>query len=193
MGEYQNMLHASLNVGIDPFAIREVVYQATAYLEIGCIYDYVVVRSEIMKQHGIKLPLEEQTTTDEHSRFDKSLTKQVELFGAGIADRQTSGPALRKNVNRWLADNCFGDYYTRTWLNNQEREMITFCYILSQCGCENQLRGHAMGNLGVGNDEKKMYQVVEQCMPYIGYPRTLNAILLMKLLQKQQVKDKWNE
>ena len=93
-----------------------------------------------------------------------------------MAKRQTDGPVLRRNINRWLADNCFGDYYTRSGLNDQEREMITFCFILAQGGCENQLRGHTAGNFGVGNDKEKLYSIVEQCMPYIGYPRSLNAM-----------------
>ena len=102
--------------------------------------------------------------------------KQVELFGEDMVKRQTDGPVLRRNINRWLADNCFGDYYTRNGLNDQEREMITFCFILAQGGCENQLRGHTVGNFGVGNDKEKLYSIVEQCMPYIGYPRSLNAV-----------------
>lgn len=176
MGEFQNMLHAALNVGIDPVAIKEVIYQATAYLGIGRTYDYLMAANQIMEQHGIKLPLAPQATTNEESRFEDGLAKQVELFGEGMAKRQTDGPVLRKNINRWLADNCFGDYYTRNGLNDQEREMITFCFILAQGGCENQLRGHTAGNIGVGNDKEKLYSVVEQCMPYIGYPRSLNAM-----------------
>ena len=54
--------------------------------------------------------------------------------------------------------------------------MITFCFFLAQGGCENQLRGHTAGNFGVGNGKEKLYSVVEQCMPYIGYPRSLNAL-----------------
>ena len=99
-----------------------------------------------------------------------------QLFGEDMVKRQTDGPVLRRNINRWLADNCFGDYYTRNGLNDQEREMITFCFILAQGGCENQLRGHTVGNFGVGNDKEKLYSIVEQCMPYIGYPRSLNAM-----------------
>ena len=57
--------------------------------------------------------------------------------------------------------------------------MITFCFILAQGGCENQLRGHTAGNLLAGNDEEKLYSVVEQRMPYIGYPRTLNAMSII--------------
>ena len=60
-----------------------------------------------MKEHNIPLPLEAQGTTDENSRFDKGLEKQVALFGEGMAKRQTEGPVLRRNINRWLADNLF--------------------------------------------------------------------------------------
>lgn len=176
LGEFRNMLHASLNIGIEPIAIKETIYQATAYLGIGRTYDFLIAANEIMEQHGVKLPLAPQATTDETTRFDAGLAKQVTLFGPGMAKRQTEGPVLRRNINRWLADNCFGDYYTRTGLNDQEREMITFCFILAQGGCENQLRGHTAGNFGVGNGKEKLYSVVDQCMPYIGYPRSLNAM-----------------
>lgn len=176
MGEFQNMLHAALNTGVDPVAIKEVIYQATAYLGIGRTHDFLVAANRIMEQHGVKLPLASQATTDESTRYEAGLDKQVALFGADMAKRQTDGPVLRRNINRWLADNCFGDYYTRNGLNDQERELITFCFLLAQGGCENQLRGHTAGNFGVGNDKEKLYSVVEQCMPYIGYPRSLNAM-----------------
>ena len=32
----------------------------------------------------------------------------------------------KATVNKWLAANCFGDYYTRTGLDLKQREMITF-------------------------------------------------------------------
>lgn len=174
MGEFQNMLHAALNMGVEPVAIKEVIYQATAYLVIGRTHDFLLAANKIMEQHGVKLPLAPQATTNEDTRFEQGLAKQAELFGSDMAKRQA--PTLRRNINRWLADNCFGDYYTRTGLNDQEREMITFCFLLAQGGCENQLRGHTAGNFGVGNGKERLYGVVEQCMPYIGYPRSLNAM-----------------
>lgn len=185
LSEFKNMVHASLNMGIDPVAIKEVVYQATAYLGIGRTYDYLIASNEIMKAHGIELPLASQSTTDASTRFEKGLNKQVSLFGEGMAKRQTEGPVLRRNINRWLADNCFGDYYTRNGLNDQEREMITFCFILAQGGAENQLRGHTKGNLDNGNNKEKLYSVVEQCMPYIGYPRSLNAMSIIDEVTKK--------
>lgn len=184
MGEFRNMLHAALNMGIEPIAVKEVIYQAAAYLGIGRIYDFLVAANQIMEQHGVELPLTGQATTDEKTRFQEGLAKQVSLFGPDMAKRQTEGPVLRRNINRWLADNCFGDYYTRNGLNDREREMITFCFLLAQGGCENQLKGHTAGNLGVGNDKEKLYSVVEQCMPYVGYPRSLNAMNIIDEVSK---------
>ena len=78
--------------------------------------------------------------------------------------------------NRWLAANCFGDYYTRTGLDLAQREMITFCFLMAQGGCEPQLTAHAKGNMNLGNDKEFLLRVVSQCLPYIGYPRSLNAV-----------------
>ena len=114
MGEFQNMLHAALNIGVDPVAIKETIYQATAYLGIGRTCDFLIAANGIMEQHGVRLPLAPQASTNEETRFERGLAKQVELFGPDMAKRQMDGPALRRNINRWLADNCFGDYYTRT-------------------------------------------------------------------------------
>ena len=176
MGPFRQAVGSALGDGVEPVAIREVIYQATAYLGIGRVQDFLLAADEVMVARGIVLPLPAQGTADAANRFDKGLAKQVALFGEGMAKVQTDGPAARRNVNRWLADNCFGDYYTRTGLGDKEREMITFCFLLAQGGCENQLRGHTRGNLGVGNDKGRLYAFVEQCMPYIGYPRTLNAM-----------------
>lgn len=128
-----------------------------------------------MEEFRITLPLPSQKTVTEKTRFHDGLEKQVSLFGPGMRKQQIDAPEF-SDINRWLADNCFGDYYTRNGLNDREREMIAFCFILAQGGCENQLGGHTAGNIMAGNDKSKLYSIVEQCMPYIGYPRTLNAM-----------------
>lgn len=54
--------------------------------------------------------------------------------------------------------------------------LITFCFLMAQGGCEPQLAAHAKGNMNLGNDKDFLVRVVSQCLPYIGYPRSLNAI-----------------
>ena len=51
--------------------------------------------------------------------------------------------------------------------------MITFCFLAAQGGCEPQLTSHAKGNMNMGNDKDFLIRVVSQCLPYIGYPRSL--------------------
>lgn len=104
-------------------------------------------------------------------RLEKGVQAQVDIFGDGMKEFYKGG-----HINRWLAGNCFGDIYTRTGLNLKQREMITFCYIAAQGGCEPQLTSHAAGNMNLGNDKQFLISVVSQCVPYIGYPRSLNAI-----------------
>ena len=169
-------LHEAMKDGVDPIAIREAVYQAAAYLGLGRILPFLHTADALMQEHGLSLPLPPQGTTNADDRFEKGLDKQVQLFGEGMRKQQSEAPQPRRNINRWLAANCFGDYYTRNGLNDAQRELVTSCLILAQGGCENQLRGHTAGNLGVGNDAAKLYGAVEQCMPYIGYPRSLNAM-----------------
>ena len=48
--------------------------------------------------------------------------------------------------------------------------------LVSLGGCEPQVKGHVTGNLKVGNDRTRLIDVVTQLLPYIGYPRTLNAL-----------------
>ena len=54
--------------------------------------------------------------------------------------------------------------------------MITFCFLAALGGCEPQLTSHAGANLRIGNDNAFLIQVISQCLPYIGYPRSLNAL-----------------
>ena len=93
-----------------------------------------------------------------------------------MKDFYRSGPEESRHINRWLADNCFGDIYTRSGLNYGQREVITFCFLAAQGGCEPQLISHAAANMKIGNDKQFLIRVISQCLPYIGYPRSLNAL-----------------
>jgi len=46
-------------------------------------------------------------------------------------------------------------------------------------GCEPQLKGHVAANLNVGNDRATLLAVLTRLIPFIGYPRTLNALRVL--------------
>ena len=101
---------------------------------------------------------------------------QVDIFGEQMRDFYRSGPEESRHIRYFLAANCFGDYYTRRGMDYRQREMITFCFLAALGGCEPQLVSHAKANLRIGNDKRFLIQVLTQCLPYIGYPRALNAL-----------------
>jgi 4-carboxymuconolactone decarboxylase len=168
---YKEMLEIALDKDLKPIIIKEIVYQAVDYLGMGRVYSFLKATNEIMTKKGIELPLEDQNTTTMENRLEKGIQVQVDIFGEGMREFWKGG-----HINRWLAANCFGDYYTRKGLNLKEREMITFCFLAAQGGCESQLLSHVAGNFNLGNDKEFLIKIVSQCLPYIGYPRSLNAI-----------------
>jgi 4-carboxymuconolactone decarboxylase len=174
--EYRAMLPAALNFGVTPVEVKEIVYQAVAYLGIGRVFPFLKATNEILEARGIQLPLEGQATTTTETRLDAGIQAQVDIFGEGMKEFWKSGPQESRHINHWLADNCFGDYYTRKGLNYAQREMITFCFLAAQGGCEPQLTSHAAANMKVGNDKAFLIKIISQCLPYIGYPRSLNAL-----------------
>ena len=169
--EFRLELPRALDAGVTPVMAKEVIYQAVDYLGIGRVLPFLDAANEILTSRGVSLPLEGQATTTMEDRLEKGAAAQAEIFGEAMKEAWKAG-----HINRWLAANCFGDYYTRTGLDLKQREMITFCFLAAQGGCEPQLTAHARGNLNLGNDKDFLIRVVSQCLPYIGYPRSLNAI-----------------
>jgi 4-carboxymuconolactone decarboxylase len=41
------------------------------------------------------------------------------------------------------------------------------------------VKGHVAANLNVGNDRARLIDVLTQLLPFIGYPRTLNALRIV--------------
>ncbi len=168
---YKEMLPQALANDITPIVAKEIVYQATDYLGYGRMLPFLNVTNEILCENGIELPLDGQATTTLDNRLENGIEAQAEIFGEHMKEAWKIS-----HINRWLAANCFGDYYTRKGLNLAERELITFCFLMAQGGCEPQLIAHAKGNMNMGNNKDFLIKVVSQCLPYIGYPRSLNAV-----------------
>jgi len=176
LSEYKVMLGGALNVGVTPVEIKEIVYQSVPYVGIAKAFDFIHATNEILQSRGITLPLEGQSTTSPETRYEKGLELQKAIFGEMIDKMYKDSPANQIHIQKYLSANCFGDYYTRRGLDIKTRELLTFAIILSLGGCEPQLKGHIQDNVNVGNDKQTLLSTITQLLPYVGYPRTLNAL-----------------
>lgn len=174
---FRATLDAALGAGVTPVEVKEVLYQAVPYVGMAKVADFIGAANDMLEARGVGLPLEGQSTTTPADRFEKGLAVQRSIFGAGHIDAmREAAPENQKHIQQYLSDNCFGDFLTRGGLDVKTRELVTFSLLVSLGGCEPQVKGHIAGNVNLGNDKAVLLAVVTQLLPYIGYPRTLNAI-----------------
>ena len=172
-------VETALNIGVSPIEIKEALYQCSPYVGYPRVFAALEKANEVFKEKNISLPIESQSTVTEETRFDKGLEIQTNTFGTRILDAHNNAPANQKHIQNFLSANCFGDFYTRKGLNMKERELLTFIMIVSLGGAEPQAASHASANISIGNSKDMLIEAVTQCLPYIGYPRTLNAIAII--------------
>lgn len=172
-------VETALNVGVSPIEIKEALYQCSPYVGFPRVFAALEKANEVFKEKNISLPIESQSTVTESTRFDKGLEIQTNTFGTRILDAHNNAPGNQKHIQNFLSANCFGDFYTRKGLNMKERELLTFIMIVSLGGAEPQAASHASANISIGNSKDMLIEAVTQCLPYIGYPRTLNAIAII--------------
>jgi 4-carboxymuconolactone decarboxylase len=166
----------ALNVGVTPIEIKEATYQCAPYIGFPKALNAMYQANEVFKEKNISLPVESQKQVNEDTRFDEGLKVQKTIFGDVIEQMQKNTPENQKHIQQYLSSFCFGDIYTRNGLDLKTRELLTLCIISTLGGCESQLKSHVQGNLNVGNDKELMISAITQCLPYIGFPRTLNAL-----------------
>ena len=164
-------------MGAAPEEVKEAHYQCAPYIgleKVQCALDEV---NQVFQERNVGRSLEKQGTVTEETRFEKGLSVQQEIFGAdNINSMRANAPVELQHIQQYLSEYCFGDFYTRGTLDLKMRELVTFCAICCLGGCEPQAKAHAGANLSVGNTRETLIEAITQCLPFIGFPRTLNAI-----------------
>jgi 4-carboxymuconolactone decarboxylase len=167
---------AAINIGVSPVEIKEAVYQCAPYLGFPKTLNAIQQVNEVFKTGNISLPVKSKKQVTEQTRFDEGLKVQKSIFGDIIDQMHQNAPDNQKHIQNYLSAFCFGDIYTRSGLDLKTRELLTLCILSALGGCESQVKSHVFGNYNVGNDKNTLLEAVTQCLPYMGFPRTLNAI-----------------
>jgi 4-carboxymuconolactone decarboxylase len=176
VAEFRVMSGAAINVGVSPVELKEIVYQSVPYVGMARAFDFIHATNEILTSRGVPLPLGGQSTTNSESRHDQGLAIQKSIFGGVIDDMYERSPKDQLHIQKFLSGNCFGDYYTRSGLDLKLRELITVSILIALGGANSQVKGHIQGNVNIGNGREVLLDVITQLLPWVGYPRTLNAL-----------------
>ncbi|SHJ65495.1 4-carboxymuconolactone decarboxylase [Tessaracoccus bendigoensis DSM 12906] len=179
LGQFRALASGAIQAGeIGPVELKEVVYQGVAYAGMARAHDFLLVVNEILTDAGVELPLPGQSGCTPETRFEYGKSVQARIVGGrdAVDKRIADAPADEAHFQRYLAENCFGDTVGRGGLDMSTRELVTFAMLAGLGGADNQVKGHVGANLAVGNTRAELLAVLTVLVPFIGYPRTLNAL-----------------
>jgi 4-carboxymuconolactone decarboxylase len=84
------------------------------------------------------------------------------------------------DLGRYVIEFAYGDIYQRPVLDLRQRQLVTISALTTLGGAEPQLEFHVNGGLNVGLSAREVVEAILHCIPYTGFPRVLNAILVAK-------------
>ncbi len=167
---------AALKGGTEAVEIIEALFQCAPYIGFPRAQTALEIVSEVFEDSSISLPLMSQKTVSEENRLEKGIAAQKAIFGPFIDKMRAAAPAEVSHIQDYLSAFCFGDIYTRGTLDLKMRELLTFSILITLGGCESQVKSHIAGNAQMGNSRETLISAITQCLPFIGFPRTLNAL-----------------
>ncbi|MDF2669619.1 MAG: carboxymuconolactone decarboxylase [Paenibacillus sp.] len=71
---------------------------------------------------------------------------------------------------------AYGDIYARPGLDLKQRMIVTLTTLITQGGCDKELEVHVGSALNVGLTPKEIVEIMLHCIPYIGFPKVMNAM-----------------
>jgi len=176
MSQLKAHINAAFNVGLTPVEIKEAIYQCAPYIGFPKTLNAIAEVNAVFQEKNIALPIESQRQVDEDTRYDEGLKVRAKIFGDAIYNNVQNAPQNQRHIQEYLCSFCFGDFYTRRGLDLKTRELLTLCIVSALGSCESQVKAHVQGNVNVGNDKNTLITAITHCLPYIGFPRTLNAL-----------------
>ena len=114
---------------------------------------------------------------DRYERGEQLLRK---IDGDRVADNLIARyEDCAPDFTRYLVEFAFGEIYAREG-DLKHREIVAISSLATMGGCDAQLETHVHGAFNVGLSEGEIVEAVITLIPYIGFPRALNAMSVVK-------------
>lgn len=115
------------------------------------------------------------------NREERTEQKMQELFHSHAAGDDGSDGEFMQILQGYF----FGDVCYTGSLDNRTRELVTVT-VLTVLSALPQIKAHVGASLNAGCTPVEIREAVYQCAPFIGFPKTLNAISAMNEIFLQQ-------
>jgi 4-carboxymuconolactone decarboxylase len=114
------------------------------------------------------------------------LLRQVD--GDKVADNLLRAyEEVAPDFTRYLVEFAFGEIYARPG-DLRQRELVAIASLATMGGCDAQLETHVHGALNVGLTQAEVVEAVMTLIPYIGFPKALSAMAIVKRVVDKRAK-----
>lgn len=117
---------------------------------------------------------------NENNRLKRGQAKLQEVDAEAATNVMSGLADVAPDIATYIEEFAFGDIYSRSGLDLKQREMITVTSLLTQGDTAAQLAVHINGCLNVGLTKQEVVESFIQCLPYVGFPKVLNAVAVAK-------------
>lgn len=107
-------------------------------------------------------------------QFDRRAAAET-VYARPFGARDTAAPDMHPEFGEILRRLIFGDVFATGTLDDRTRELVTVT-CLATLQTLPQLRAHSAAALKVGVTPVELREAMYQLAPFVGFPRTLNAI-----------------
>lgn len=123
--------------------------------------------------------MDEGSTDEQVSRYARGWEQLTRINGTDDPRVVRRVAELSPDLARMIVEFGYGDAYAdrpKDLLSEAERQLVTLGALAAQGGCEAQLKVHANVAINVGLTKEQIVESILHALPYIGFPRTLNAL-----------------
>lgn len=113
-------------------------------------------------------------------RWDRGWATLTSASGTDAPAVVASVAEVAPELARWIVEFGYGDSYSRPGLERDERQLVTIGALAALGGCEPQLEVHVAMALRVGVTPAQLVETVMHVLPYVGFPRALNALAVVR-------------
>jgi 4-carboxymuconolactone decarboxylase len=119
-------------------------------------------------------------STEQSDRFRRGWERLMQVDAEGGERVIESLRDVAPDLGQYVVEFAYGEIYQRPVLDLRQRQLVTISALTTLGGAEPQLEVHVNAGLNVGLTAGEVVEAILHCIPYTGFPRVLNAVLVAK-------------
>ncbi|WET81606.1 carboxymuconolactone decarboxylase family protein [Amycolatopsis sp. QT-25] len=113
-------------------------------------------------------------------RAQRGAARLAELADEGRAAAHALLAEVCPDLPRLAVEFAYGDIHSRPGLDSARRELVSIGALVALGDTAVQLRAHLGSALTSGLGPDELVEAVLQALPYAGFPRVINAMLVVR-------------